>query len=66
MSSHKQMNTLPFFLAGIASALSFGWPAKMRYPFPFPVKAIGNDWENIGKDLALAIQKLEEKNEASQ
>lgn len=38
----------------------------MRYPFPFPVKAIGGDWENIGRDLAEAIKQLEQKNEASQ
>jgi|GEM_PF-6784206 len=60
------MKSLYFFIAGIASALSFGWPVKMRYPFPFPVRAVGGDWENIGKDLRAAIKKLEGKNEASQ
>jgi hypothetical protein len=59
------MKTLYYFIAGIASSLSFGWPAKMKYPFQFPVKAIGNDWENIGRDLKSAIDKLEGKNEAS-
>lgn len=60
------MKRLYLFLAGIASVLSFGWPTKMKYPFQFSVKAIGGDWENIGKDLKQAIKQLEGKNEASQ
>lgn len=32
----------------------------MKYPFPYPVKAIGGDWENIGNDLNRAIKKLED------
>ena len=55
------MKSLYLFIAGIAANLSFGWPEKMRYPFPFPVKAIGGDWENIGKDLSSAIKQLEGK-----
>jgi len=60
------MKRLYFFIAGIASVLSFGWSAKMKYPFQFPVRAIGGDWDNIGKDLSQAIKQLEKKNEASQ
>ncbi len=59
------MKSLYSFISGIAATLSFGWPSKMKYPFPFPVRAVGGDWENIGKDLTLAIKQLEEKNEAS-
>ena len=60
------MKSLYYFLAGVAGSLSFGWPGGMKYPFPFPVKAIGLDWENIGRDLSKAIKQLEGQNEASQ
>ena len=60
------MKTLYFFIAGIGEALSFGWPAGMRYPFGFPAKTIGGDWENVGNDLKKAIKQLEKANEASQ
>lgn len=59
------MKSLYFFLSGIAQSISFGWPSKTKYPFQFPVKAVGGDWENIGNDLAQAIKQLEQKNEAS-
>ena len=60
------MKSLFYFIAGIGSVLSFGWPERMKYPFQFPVRAIGGDWENIGADLHKAIKQLEGKNEASQ
>ena len=55
------MESLYYFIAGIASSLSLGWPRRMKYPFPFPVKAIGNDWERIGGDLSRAIKTLEKQ-----
>lgn len=55
------MKTLSFFIAGIGSVLTFGWPSGMKYPFQFPAKAIGKDWENVGRDLQKAINNLERK-----
>lgn len=59
------MKALYIFISGIAGVLNFGWPRKMKYPFPFPVKAVGGDWENIGNDLAVAIKNWKKQNEAS-
>jgi hypothetical protein len=60
------MKSLYFFIAGVAGSLSFGWPVKVKYPLQFPVRAIGGDWENIGRDLVAAIKKMETENESSQ
>ncbi len=52
------------FLAGVGSVLSFGWAKrKINYPFPYPGRAMTDDWERIGRDIGVAISKMERGNE---
>lgn len=50
-------------IAGFASYGAIKALFYNSYPFPFPEKAITYDWDNIGKDINLAIEKLENERE---
>ncbi|MCE3255107.1 MAG: hypothetical protein K0R25_601 [Rickettsiaceae bacterium] len=45
------------FLAGFASIVPFVRVNSNSYPFNQPDRAISGDWEAVGEDLYLAINK---------